>query len=137
MNSAQLAQLVPDEVCYRCVHPQYYSDSGMSDKAFLPTVADQGFLSVERSEGNTAKDCYDRRIAMGKKVAVVMGVTVAEFSSQSAPVKLDPVYNQSKTTIINPFHCLADLTKVADVNLVAKALKKIALSREPEYLPNS
>ncbi|WP_275271048.1 hypothetical protein [Limnobacter sp. P1] len=135
MASVLNTPLVDNEICYRCVHPQYYSQAGLSDKAFLPTSADLGFLSVERSAGNTAKDSYDRRIAMGKKVAAVMGVTVGEFGSQLVPVSLDPVYGDDKTEVINQWHCLADFNKVKDPNIVAKALKKIALTRTPEYLP--
>lgn len=133
MDHDNIQALPAEEICLRCVHPEYYKSGILADRAFLPTTNDNGRLSVERSLGNSAEESFNRRTSTGKSVEAVFGVSIAEFNGVSVLVTLDPISDPESGEITNQWHCLANFPNTPDYRVTAKLLKILANNRGPLF----
>lgn len=125
-----------DEVMLRQVHPNLYQAGAVASSAFLPTEADRGRLSVDRSSLTTPKGSFDLYRENGRASAAVFGVTVGEFNSENIECHPDPLLATEKLKA-NPAHAYADYGGIGTSKRRQKAqrLRTIAVGRGQLHLP--
>lgn len=127
-----------DEVLLRCVHPDLIHEGAPSSRAFLPSDADAGCLSVDRGVLVTPAAAMKLQAApkpdgFGGLRVGVWGVSVGEARALAVPPRPDPVLEEPGTrTPANPAHAVIDFNGIKGSNAqrrVAKALAGHAKAR--------
>lgn len=125
-----------DEIMLRQVHPSLYQGGAVASSAFLPTEADQGQMSVDRSSLATPKASFDLYSENGRASAAVYGVTVGEFNTEDITCHPDPLPASEKQRA-NPAHAYADYNGIGTNKRKQKAqrLRTIAVRRGQLHPP--
>lgn len=88
------------EELLRAVHPQYLDAGKVTYRAFVPTKADAGNLSVAQGSKTTAEQVVAGRVAAGRKCAGVAVVTVGEVERVGLTAFEDPIADNTAHAII-------------------------------------
>lgn len=98
------------ELLLRQVHPNFMQAGRLWSRAFTPTDADNGELSVDRDTIISAKDAFERYLA-NKKLSTsggCWGVSVQEFSNLGLNTYSDPITDTENPTNTNLAHALVN-----------------------------
>ena len=96
-----------DEILFRQIHPSLLQDGVISSAVFIPTMNDDGKLSVDRSSKTTTTASFDLYIGSGRASVAVCGVTVEEYDKENIPCYPDPL-EAMEILHANPAHAYAD-----------------------------
>jgi hypothetical protein len=118
------------EVLFRQVHPDLMHAGEPASSVFVPTPADKGKLSVDRSAITTAKGACDLFVANGLRSVATYGVTVGELGTHGLPCIQDPI-KDVPGQLDNLAHALVDYTALnpTQQKKVGKRVKTAALRR--------
>lgn len=125
------------EVLLRQIHPNLYLDGKIASTAFMPTPADEGELSVDRSSLTTPIASFNLYMANGRESAAVYGVSVGQFETQNIPCHSNPLPETDKLKA-NPAHAYADFEKNETPKKQKQAAQRIrdrAIERGRLYMP--
>ncbi|MGQ2992796.1 hypothetical protein [Variovorax sp.] len=116
------------EMLFRQIHPACLVEGVPGSDRFMPSLADGGFLSVDRASKTTPEESHALYTRTGKLSAAVFGLTVGEFSGEAIPCRDAPT-KESETHPENPAHALADYSghESKRHKNIAKRLKRLAL----------
>ena len=119
-----------DEILFRQIHPNFLQEGVISSATFLPTVNDQGKLSVDRSSVTTADASFNLYTGNGLASVAVCGLTVGEFGKEGLPCHPDPL-EATETLKANPAHAYADFDGVGtnQRKKMAQRLRTVAAGR--------
>lgn len=119
-----------NEVLYRQIHPEYFTDGEPSSDRFKPYPSDNGFMSTDRASLISPVESHRMYVSQGKASAAVFGLSVGEFGNENIPCSADPVTDEAGV-VTNAAHALADYNQhdPKKYKLVAKRLKQLAMER--------
>jgi len=108
VNAAKLDNA--NELLHRNIHPSWMDDGKPSSLAFSPSAKDEGKLSVDREDVDTAEASFLRHTVEKKlKSVAIFSVSVGEFGSQNIDCFEDPI-TKDENNVENLAHCYADYT---------------------------
>lgn len=116
------------EMLFRQIHPACLVEGVPGSDRFMPSLADEGLLSVDRSSLTTAENSHAVYTSTGKLSAAVFGLTVGEFLGEAIACRGDPTA-ENEDHAANPAHALADYSghEAKRHKTIAKRLKRLAL----------
>lgn len=119
-----------DEVLYRQIHPEFFTDGEPSSDRFKPYASDNGLMSTDRSSLATPQESHSLYVSQGRLSAAVFGISVEEFGAETIDCIADPVKDRAGQ-LDNPAHALADYRQHDPKRYgnIAKRLKKLAMAR--------
>ena len=120
-----------DEMLFRQIHPVLYLAGTIASSAFLPTIADKGQLSVDRSSLTTPAASHNLYVGNGRDSVAVYGVSVGQCGAESIPCHPDPLPATGGLRA-NPAHAYADfngIVSLKDQKKKAQRLRDKALAR--------
>lgn len=123
-----------DEVLFRQIHPSCMHNGAPASDRFKPQPSDEGMMSVDRGSVTTASASHALYVGNGLQSAVVYGVAVGEFASESITCVEDPLA-VTAITAANPAHALANYTPHEEKKwkTISKRLWRNAIERGQLY----
>jgi hypothetical protein len=125
-------QRSPDELLYRQVHPLFWEKGEPASRAFRPTEADAGMLSVAQARLISAQSACEARIAQQKRTKGSWGVAVSEVATEGLRS-----IDDSRDPCLPSFHASVDfrpyLSDDARRKTISQVLRDHAVQRGCQY----